>query len=155
MERSRWPRGEEGGTAQDGPTSSSFHLYHVYMMQHTHAAYSGHDRHELGQRKETCIKNANWGGLERLLSVLLGHEGHKVTDSGTVPELVVVPRDKLNEVVVKSNTGLGVESRRSGVGEEIGCRGKWKWSIALFIKSQMMFPTYWRQPRPRCKRGYP
>ena len=42
----------------------------------------------------------------------LGHVADQVDDTVTVTPLVVVPRDELDKVVVKSNSSLGVEDAR-------------------------------------------
>jgi hypothetical protein len=55
-----------------------------------------------------------------LCLVLLGSEDEQVTDTAGVSPLVIVPRDKLDEVVVERNSSLGVEDRGVGVTDEVG-----------------------------------
>lgn len=55
-------------------------------------------------------------GLANLLgAVNLGGVDDEVQDTAGVSPLVVVPGDQLDEVVVKGDTGLGVEDGRGGV----------------------------------------
>ena len=58
---------------------------------------------------------------ERLVSTVnLGDVGEEVEDTARVAPLVVVPADKLDEVVVEGDTGLGVEDGRGLVAVEVG-----------------------------------
>jgi hypothetical protein len=56
---------------------------------------------------------------ELLRAINLGNVRDEVEHTTAVTPLVVVPADKLDELVVESNTGLGVEDRRVGVAVEI------------------------------------
>jgi hypothetical protein len=44
-----------------------------------------------------------------LLSINLGSVSQKINDTVRVTEFVIVPRDELDEVGVKGNTGSGIE----------------------------------------------
>ncbi len=63
----------------------------------------------------------NFVFLLSLLSLVnLGDVGDEVNNLVAVTPLVVIPADEFHEVAVKSDAGLGVEDRSSGVGDEIG-----------------------------------
>ena len=53
-------------------------------------------------------------------SINLGDVRNQVEYATAVTPLVVVPADKLDEVVVEGDTGLGVEDGRVGVAVEVG-----------------------------------
>lgn len=56
-----------------------------------------------------------------IIYLILGlHVLDQVDDTVGVTELVVVPGNELNELVVKGDTGLGVEHRRVSVAKEVG-----------------------------------
>ena len=54
-----------------------------------------------------------------LRAVLLSHEDEEVEASVRVTPLVVVPRDKLDKVVVERDTGSSIEDRRVRVANEV------------------------------------
>jgi hypothetical protein len=56
---------------------------------------------------------------ELLRAINLGNVRDEVEHTTAVTPLVVVPADKLNKLVVESNTCLGVEDRRVGVAVEV------------------------------------
>ena len=59
------------------------------------------------------------GIAELFASIDLGDVGQEVQDTAGVAPLVVVPADKLDEVLVERDTSLGVEDGRVGVAVEI------------------------------------
>lgn len=58
--------------------------------------------------------------LVLLGTINLGHVDHEVNDSVGVSPFVVVPGDKLDELGVQHDAGLGVENTRDGAGDEVG-----------------------------------
>lgn len=62
--------------------------------------------------------------LLRLALIDLRDSDEEVYDSATVAELVVIPRDELNEVIVERDTRFSIESRRSCVADKIGGAAK-------------------------------
>ena len=54
-----------------------------------------------------------------LASVDLGNVGQEVQNTAAVTPLVVVPADKLDEVAVQRDTGLGIEDGRVLIAVEI------------------------------------
>ena len=59
------------------------------------------------------------GATELFAGIDLGDVGQEVEDTAGVAPLVVVPADKLDEVGVERDTGLGIEDGRVGVANEI------------------------------------
>jgi len=59
------------------------------------------------------------GATDLFASINLGNVGQEVEDTARVAPLVVVPADKLDEVLVERDTGLGVEDGRGGVANQI------------------------------------
>lgn len=57
--------------------------------------------------------------LNLVTSIDLGDVGDKVEDTAGVAPLVVVPRDQLDEVVVKRDTSLGIKDGGVGVANQI------------------------------------
>lgn len=55
------------------------------------------------------------------VTINLGNVYKEIEDTAGVTPLVVVPRDELDEVIVKSDTSLGVEG--GGVGATVKVRG--------------------------------
>ena len=53
------------------------------------------------------------------LAVNLSHVSYEVKDLVRVTDFVVVPANKLNELVGQSDTSLSVEDRRTRVAEEV------------------------------------
>ena len=59
------------------------------------------------------------GATELFARIDLGDVGQEVQDTAGVAPLVVVPADKLDEVRVERDAGLGIEDGRVGVADEI------------------------------------
>jgi hypothetical protein len=55
-----------------------------------------------------------------LSGIDLGDVGEQVQDTAGVTPLVVIPGDKLDEVIVERDTGLGIEDRGVGVAVHVG-----------------------------------
>lgn len=53
-------------------------------------------------------------------SINLGSIGQKIDDTVGVTEFVIVPRDELDELVVKSNTSSSIEDGALSITHEIG-----------------------------------
>merc|ERR1711977_440034 len=99
--------------------SSSTHLHFliekqgIYLLQRPHAAKTSRDGPLQGGLQLVVV-------VDLVGTVDLGHVAQQVEDTAGVAPLVVVPGDELDEVVVKADTGLGVDDGAGRVAAHVG-----------------------------------
>jgi hypothetical protein len=79
-----------------------------------------HDGEESPQPQNFYTSQPRRHATQLLGSINLGDVGNQVQHAAAVTPLVIVPADKLDEVGVEGDTGLGVKDGRVGVAVEVG-----------------------------------